>query len=241
MDPAYGDRYRHLYDNHWWWRAREKVVLAELARSRPDGGWKRALDVGCGDGLLFGALGAYAAAVEGVEPDAHLVTNSLRPDGTIHVRRFDEAFRPGRRYDLVLFLDVLEHLDDPGAAVAHAATLMEPGGTLLVTVPAFLSLWTTHDDLNRHVTRYDRRELVALLSPHFTVDRARYFFRWVHPAKVVQRLIEGVTRPEPAPPQIPPPPLNATMYAMSRIEEALLAWSNIPVGSSLLAVGRKKG
>lgn len=241
MDPTYGEEYRHLYENHWWWRAREKVVLAELARVRPPGGWSRALDVGCGDGLIFGALGDYAAAVEGVEPDAHLVTERLRSDGTIHVRPFDPSFQPGRRFGLVLFLDVLEHLDDPSAAVAHAASLMEEEGTILVTVPAFRSLWTSHDDLNRHVTRYDRGELLALLSPHFTVDKARYFFRWVHPAKLFQRAMEGVTRPEPAPPQVPPPPLNATMYAMSRIEEAVLSWSTIPVGSSLLAVGRKRG
>ena len=53
MDPAYGQRYRALYEGHWWWRAREAVVLGELERMRPASGWKRALDVGCGDGLLF--------------------------------------------------------------------------------------------------------------------------------------------------------------------------------------------
>lgn len=239
MDPTYGERYRHLYRNHWWWRARERVVLAELDRLRPPQRWRRVLDVGCGDGLLFDKLGAYAAAVEGVEPDQALVSDALRDDGTIHVRPFDASFRPGRTFGLMLFLDVLEHLDDAEGAVAHAADLMEPGGVVLVTVPAFRHLWTTHDDLNRHVTRYTRQEMVALLSPHFTVEKARYFFRWVHPAKLVQRAMEAATKPQPAPPQIPPPPLNATMFAMSRIEEAVLGWSNIPVGSSLLAVARK--
>jgi len=239
VDPTYGQRYRDLYQRHWWWRARERVVLAELDRLRPSGGWRRALDVGCGDGLLFGKLRAYAAAVEGVEPDAGLVTQAMRDDGTIHVRPFDASFRPGRRFDLMLFLDVLEHLDDPQGAVAHAAELLEPGASVVVTVPAFMHLWTTHDDLNRHVTRYTRERMTALLEPHFRVEKARYFFRWVHPAKVVQRAMEMVTRPRPAPPAIPPPPLNATMYAMSRVEEMVLAWSNLPVGSSLLVVGRK--
>lgn len=240
MDPNYGKRYRELYRHHWWWRARERVVLGELDRLKPDGGWHRALDVGCGDGLLFGRLrGAYAATVEGVEPDAGLVTTAVREDGTIHVQPFDTSFQPGRSFDLMLFLDVLEHLDDAPGAVAHAASLLDPGGVVLVTVPAFRHLWTTHDDLNRHVTRYTRGEMVSLLSSHFRVEKARYFFRWVHPAKLVQRAMEAVTASEPAPPRIPPPPLNATMYAMSRVEEAVLSWSNIPVGSSLLAVARK--
>jgi 2-polyprenyl-3-methyl-5-hydroxy-6-metoxy-1,4-benzoquinol methylase len=240
MDPAYGKRYRELYQRHWWWRARERVVLAELWRFRPPDGWRRALDVGCGDGLLFPALRGYAAAVEGIEPDAALVTSAARADGTIHVRPFDASFVPGRSYDLVLFLDVLEHLRDPEAAVAHAASLTEPGGIVLVTVPAYRHLWTTHDDLNRHVTRYTRSELVALLSPHYAVERARYFFRWLHPAKLVQRVAETVRRPELAPPGIPPAPLNAVMYLASRAEDALLGWSGMPVGSSLLAVGRKR-
>lgn len=240
MDPTYGERYRKLYERHWWWRAREAVVLRELDRLRPPGGWRRALDVGCGDGLLFERLGAYAADIEGVEPDAALVSSAVRDGGTIHVRPFDETFRPGRAFDLVLFLDVIEHLDDAGGAVAHAASLLSPGGVVLVTVPAFRHLWTTHDDLNRHVTRYTRAELVALLSRHFEVERARYFFRWVHPAKLVQRAMEAVRPAEPTPPAVPPPPLNGMMYAMSRVEEAVLSWSTIPVGSSLLAVARKR-
>jgi hypothetical protein len=82
--------------------------------------------------------------------------------------------------------------------------------------------------------------MVELLSPHFAVERARYFFRWVHPAKLAQRAMEAVRRPEPAPPEIPPPPLNAAMYAMSRVEEAVLGRLDVPVGSSLLVVARKR-
>jgi 2-polyprenyl-3-methyl-5-hydroxy-6-metoxy-1,4-benzoquinol methylase len=240
MDPAYGQRYRELYLRHWWWRARERVVLTYLDRARPKEGWCRALDVGCGDGLLFPALRGYAASVEGVEPDAALVSRAAREDGIIHVRPFDASFAPGRTFDLVLFLDVLEHLDDPGAAVAHAASLMDPGGTLLVTVPAYMHLWTTHDDINHHRMRYTRSALTALLAPHFALDTVRYFFRWVHPVKLAQRAAEMVRRPEPAPPEIPPAPLNAAMYVLSRAEDALLGWSQVPVGSSLLAVGRKR-
>jgi 2-polyprenyl-3-methyl-5-hydroxy-6-metoxy-1,4-benzoquinol methylase len=240
MDPAYGQRYRELYLRHWWWRARERVVLACLDRARPKARWHRALDVGCGDGLFFQALRDYAAAVEGVEPDAALVTRATRDDGIIHVRPFDASFAPGRTFDLVLFLDVLEHLDDPGAAVAHAASLMQPGGTLVVTVPAFRHLWTTHDDINHHRTRYTRRRLSALLAPHFDLDTVRYFFRWVHPVKAAQHVVEAVLRPAPAPAGIPPAPVNAAMYALSRVEEGLLGRLDIPLGSSLLAMGRKR-
>jgi len=240
MDRAYGERYRTLYERHWWWRAREAVVCRELDRLRPANGWRHALDVGCGDGLLFPRLRDYAAHVEGVEPDTDLVTARARDEGTIYVQRFDTTFRPPHRYDLMLFLDVLEHIPEAGDAVAHAASLMEPGGVLLVTVPAYRHLWTTHDDLNQHVTRYAQAELVRLLSTAFEVEKARHFFRWVHTAKIVQRAMEGVRRPTPAPPAVPPRLLNAMMYAISRAEEATLSWSTLPVGSSLMAVARKR-
>jgi 2-polyprenyl-3-methyl-5-hydroxy-6-metoxy-1,4-benzoquinol methylase len=198
------------------------------------------LDVGCGDGLLFGRLGAYAAHIEGVEPDETLVSPERAAGGRIHIRAFDSTFRSDRPYDLILFLDVLEHMDDAAGVVVHAADLLEAGGVALVTVPAFRHLWTTHDDLNHHRTRYTRAELHALLSGALQVEKVRYFFRWVHPAKAVQRATEGVTRRQPTAPTVPPAPLNATMYAMSRVEEAVLGWSTIPVGSSLLAVARKR-
>ncbi len=239
MDPEYGARYRDLYRRHWWWRAREAVVARELEGLVPAGGWDRALDVGCGDGLLFPVLGRFAREVEGVEPDGDLVTRAARDDGEIHVRPFDTSFRPGRRYGLVLFLDVLEHMDDPEGAVAHAAELLEPGGVVLVTVPAWMHLWTSHDELNRHVTRYDARSLRALLSTALEVEEVRYFFRWVHKAKLAQRAWEAVTRPEPAPPGVPPAPVNAALYALSRVEEKLMRRVPLPMGSSLLAVGRK--
>jgi 2-polyprenyl-3-methyl-5-hydroxy-6-metoxy-1,4-benzoquinol methylase len=240
VDPTYGERYRKLHEQHWWWRARERLVLGELDRLRPDGGWRRALDVGCGDGLFFGQLRRYADTVEGVEPDERLVSEFRRADGSIHLRNFDATFNPGCRYDLVVFLDVLEHMEDPETAVRHASSLVEDGGVVVVTVPAFRHLWTTHDTLNHHVTRYTKGELVELLSVGFAVEKARYFFRWVHAAKIVQRGMEALRRPEPSAPSVPPRLLNQVLYGLSRAEETLIGRMPLAVGSSLLAVARKR-
>ena len=241
MDAAYGAQYRELHERHWWWRAREAVVVRELERMRPPDGWQRALDVGCGDGLFFDVLERYAQEVEGVEPDTALVSPQRAEDGRIHPWPFDSSFRPGRTYDLMLFLDVFEHIRDASGAVTHAASLLQPGGTVIVTVPAYRHLWTTHDELNRHVTRYSRGELVRLLSKSLDVVHARHFFGWVHPAKIFQRVVEAVRRPEPSPPGIPPAPINRVLYALSRVDEAVSRHLPLPIGSSLLAVARKRG
>lgn len=242
MDSGYGARYRDLYRRHWWWRARERVILDTLRRHEPPSGWRAVLDVGCGDGLFFDELARLPGVrlVEGVEPAAALVS----PDGPhrdrIHVAPFDASFDPGRRYSLVLMLDVLEHLSDPAAALRHALSLLEPDGVFLATVPAFMALWTRHDALNHHYTRYDRGSFRALAGEGgLRLDELRYFFHWTAAAKVATRVKEALIPGEPASPAVPPAPLNAALYALSRVEEQLLGPLRLPVGSSLLAVGRR--
>lgn len=240
MDPEYARRYRELYDEHWWWRARERLVLETLRRHRPAAGWRRILDVGCGDGLLFDRLREFGE-VDGVEADASLVSPRGRHRARIHVQPFDATFQPRKRYSLVLMLDVIEHLRDPMGALRHVAELLERDGILVATVPAFPILWTTHDDLNHHLTRYTRQSFGALAEQAgLRVDAARYFFHWLFPAKLVVRLLEALTRSPPAPPRVPAPGLNRSLYLLSRLEQRLLTPLPMPFGASLLVVGRSK-
>jgi 2-polyprenyl-3-methyl-5-hydroxy-6-metoxy-1,4-benzoquinol methylase len=53
-------------------------------------------------------------------------------------------------------LDALEHLENPVAALRHVCELLTPEGTFIATVPAFMALWTNHDVLNHHFTRYTK-------------------------------------------------------------------------------------
>ena len=243
MDADYGAQYRDLFQRHWWWRAREAVILAALARHQPAGGWGRVLDVGCGDGLFFDVLAALPGVtrVEGVEPAAALVSPAGPHRAQIHVAPFDASFDAGHRYRLVLMLDVLEHLPDPVAALHHALSLLEPDGMFLATVPAFMALWTRHDALNHHQTRYDRRSLEAVASQAgLEIMEARYFFRWTAVAKLFTRLAEWLVPGEPAAPRVPPPALNRLLGTLSRVEEQVLGHVPVPFGSSLLVVGRKE-
>jgi SAM-dependent methyltransferase len=240
MDSDYGARYRELFQRHWWWRARERVILDALRAHQPAAGWGNVLDVGCGDGLFFDELAMLPGVrlVEGVEPAEALVS----PDGPhrarIHAAPFDATFDPKRRYSLIVMLDVLEHLPDPAASLRHAVALLEPGGVFLATVPAFLALWTRHDDLNHHFTRFDKASFRALAaSAGLRVDQSRYFFHWTAAAKIATRVKEALIPGAPASPAVPPAPMNHALYALSRLEERLLGAVPLPFGSSLLVVG----
>lgn len=237
MDPRYAAHYRRLYEEHWWWRARERVILAELERLRPPGGFGPILDVGCGDGLFLPRLAAFGDP-EGVEPDAALLTDAGRRSGRIHVGPFDRTFQPDRRYGLILLLDVIEHVTDDRACLGHALALLAPAGAVVVTVPAFRVLWTAHDDVNHHVTRYTRRGFLRLAAEvGLRVDRVRYLFQFTAAAKLAARGKEALLGARPGLPAIPPPWANRLLDAAARLEERTLGRLPVPFGSSLLVVG----
>src|SRR5207244_13531851 len=129
----------------------------------------------------------------------------------------DRSSRPGRGYGLILMLVVLDHLPEPVEALRHALALLEPGGILLVTVPAFPLLWTNHDVLNHHYTRYTKASFARLArAAGLRIVRSRYFFQWLFPAKLGVRLLEAVSPRPPAPPRVPPPWINRALHLVSR-------------------------
>ena len=240
MDTEYGARYRELFQRHWWWRARERVILAALDAHRPATGYRSILDVGCGDGLFFDRLSEIDGVqlVEGIEPAESLVSPRGPHRERITVAPFDDSFTPVRTYSAILMLDVLEHLPEPAAALRHALSLLEPRGVFVATVPAFMALWTRHDALNHHYTRYDKASFRALSTEAgMRIDEMRYFFRWTAAAKIATRVVEALVPGEPRSPEVPPAPINRALYALSRLEERMVGALPLPFGSSLLIVG----
>ena len=235
MNPEYAAAYRNLYERHWWWRAREAMLVREIEVHQPVGGWGKVLDVGCGDGLFFDELARFGE-VWGVESDESLVPAHSRHRDRIHVGPFEAGFSPEHRFGLVLMLDVLEHLPNPVAALEHAGRLLRPDGRVLITVPAFPALWTHHDDLNRHFVRYRKRSLAAVMEPAgLRMISSRYFFHWLFPVKLAVRTLEQLSRPDGRPTTVPPGWLNALLFGLTRLEQAALQRVHLPFGSSLLA------
>jgi SAM-dependent methyltransferase len=241
VDRDYGDRYRDLFERHWWWRARTEYVIETLRRYRPESGWKTILDIGCGDGLFFSRLSEFGE-VEGVEPDAQLV-NPANPDRSrIHICPFDESFTVGKSYSLILMLDVLEHLEHPVAALKHALELLEPQGMFMATVPAFRALWTNHDVINHHFTRYTKQTFREIANrAGLEIEEERYLYHWTFPVKLGVRLVEGALRLKPKPPVAGKGWINETLFNVSRLEQKLLTPLPVPFGTSLMVIGRKKG
>jgi SAM-dependent methyltransferase len=238
MDAQYAAVYPELYRNHWWWRVREEILLRKIGSILGSVRNARILDVGCGAGLFFDALEPFGRP-EGIESDPAAVAQSGKWKNHIMVGELDDSYEPAAPFDLILMLDVLEHISKPDQLLRRAARVLAPGGRILVTTPAFNWLWTTHDELNHHVTRYTAGEMRSTVerSGLVTLENG-YMFQSLVVPKLIVRVKEALTSAPARIPRIPPPALNRAIQTWFRQEYAVAGW--LPFGGSLLTIAARQ-
>jgi SAM-dependent methyltransferase len=163
MDRALWEQISAVEDRHWWFTARRSIILHLVSQLAPAGA--SVLDIGCGTGFTLEAL-AQRYDAWGLEPDA-AVRARTREAVRHRVLAGDTgnlSALAGRTFDVVLLLDVLEHVENDRAELSAAMAALAPGGKLVITVPADPSLWSDHDIRNGHYRRHTEASLRALLA-----------------------------------------------------------------------------
>jgi SAM-dependent methyltransferase len=157
-ETAYREHYE-VEDRHWWYRGRWAVVEALLTKAdlppRP-----RILDAGCGTGGNLRKFERIGIA-SGVEPSAEAV-GFCRERGLERVQQAGLESLPFEdgSFDLVAATDVVEHVAAEEQALRELWRVTVPGGAMLLTVPAYMWLWSEEDVNLHHHRRYTRRRLV---------------------------------------------------------------------------------
>lgn len=162
-------------EQHWWYRGRRRIIRAELDRLRLPAD-AHILDAGCGSGRTLVELVDYGT-VSGIElsPAAAEVARS-RGLGDVRIGRVEELPFASESFDLVTCLDVIEHTPDDRITLRELRRVTRVGGWLLLTVPAYQSLWSTHDEVNHHYRRYNRGTLrAAAVDAGWRVERMTSF------------------------------------------------------------------
>jgi SAM-dependent methyltransferase len=114
-------------------RRAARRLLDLLAQHVPSG---RLLDVGSGHGLLLDEARRRGYAAEGLELSRVAARHARETLGLrVHERTLEEPLFEGERFDAIVLADLLEHLDDPCAALDRCTELLAPGGALMVVTP----------------------------------------------------------------------------------------------------------
>jgi SAM-dependent methyltransferase len=198
-------------------------------------------DLGCGVGANLGVLEQFGPTV-GVDSSAEAVAY-CHERGQANVRQGDIGSLPelpAESGSVVMLADVIEHLDDEHACLRVAHRLLKPGGVLVVTVPAFMFLWSALDEIAHHRRRYTERDLRQVVSRHFTLEWSTYFNTLLFGSVLAGRLLEGLLRRDGTDQtRLPPPPVNEVLKRVFASEARWLGRVRFPFGVSVLCVARK--
>lgn len=161
FDPHFFTTLNAVERSHFWFVGRRQVVLDTLRRTVPDLAQRRLFDIGCGSGGLLEFLSATGIAVAGACDAYEESLDLVRRRMDVPLLVVDEGRLPplGSGYELLGMFDVLEHLDDDAGTLRFLASVLRPGGVLVLTVPAHPVLFDEMDEIAHHRRRYTRAEL----------------------------------------------------------------------------------
>lgn len=140
----------------------------------------------------------------------------------------------GERFDALLYIDVLEHIEDDRGELVRAAAHLEPGGKLVVLAPAHQSLFSEFDRAIGHFRRYDRRSLAALAPAGTELVALTYLDSVGWLASLANRLLLRRSLPTPAQIRV----WDGVLVPLSGVLDRLLLGR---FGKSVLAVWRRPG
>ncbi len=244
------EMYPHIQkveQTHWWYVARRKIIFDWVWRILSDYSSPQLLDVGCGTGFNLEFLRAHGYnQVTGLD----FSTEALNFCRSRHLTRLicSDGARPplrGQSFDVVIALDLIEHLEDDNQALGELAHLLKPRGVLIIFTPAFNFLWGLQDEVSQHYRRYTAPELRRKVTQAgLTIDKLTYanifLFPFIWAGRMVLRWrgnkIQGTSEND-----LHPAWSNNLLQAIFAAERPLLRYLNFPFGVSLLCVARKSG
>ncbi|PZU96169.1 MAG: class I SAM-dependent methyltransferase [Pseudanabaena sp.] len=237
--------YQEMYSlerQHWWFLARRKILTGLISHYLPQG---QVLDVGCGTGFILEELqkssnNYNAWGLDNAEPAIAFCQQKKLTRITQGILGHDGLTK--HSFDMVMFLDVIEHLDEDEQAVELAKDYLSLVGKLLITVPAYQFLWSAHDQIHGHKRRYTKKKLIELLhKTGYEVSYISYFNTFLFPLIAIARLLGNLRdRHQASDVSLPPSPVNQLLYQIFRWEKYFLPYLSFPFGVSIVCVAKPK-
>lgn len=250
FDPRYFDRLFSIEDRHFWFSARRRVI-ADVVRPLVAGlepGY-HVLEIGCGGGNLLPMLQSVCRGGRVVGMDLfHEALQLARRRTDAPLIRADIEHPPfSRPFEIVGMFDVIEHLPDDVGTLRRVREMLRPGGRAVVTVPAYMALWSYFDRAAHHQRRYHPEQLhQTLTGAGFEVEFLSPFMSLLFPMMYLSRRLRA-DRPDVDSHHDRATDELRIVPGVNGVMRAALSWEprwlskrrRLPIGTSLIAVARR--
>jgi len=230
-------------ETHWWFVGRRRLFARELAAISPSLN-PRVLDIGTGAGSNLRMLRdlGYRNVVGLDASDSAIDFCAIKGFDTVHKGDICNMPFGDGSMDLILATDVIEHVDADARAVREIERVLAPGGTALLTVPAFQCLWGLQDEKAFHKRRYRLREFERLLRASGLGLVKRYYFNYLlfGPLWLARKLFRIFNVSPASEGEINTRFLNALFGGIFAVDTATAGLIKPPFGVSILAVVAKR-
>ena len=187
---------RRYGETNYWYVSRRELIIWAIGKYFSSA--KNAIDIGCGTGFnLLGIKQHYPTlCLHGCDASQRSLQIARSYDTDINF--FESSIyevNSEKKFDLVMALDVLEHLDEDVLALKNIHGLLADKGGAIITVPQHPFLWSPADEYAHHVRRYTRKELLSKAAEAgFKVDRTTSFVTSLFPLMVASRLFDRILK-----------------------------------------------
>jgi len=233
-------RLSQIERTHFWFVGR-RALIGRLLRKYLGDKAKLVLDLGCGTGMMVDVLMRQGYQVLGLDlrPEGLYAIHKTLPRSWLLQAEATQLPLAENVFDVLLLLDVLEHVNDQ-VLLREVHRVLRPGGLAMVTVPAMPWLWSSRDEAAGHLRRYTRRQLKSVLEKTgLRVEETLYYQCLFFPLILFTRFLGhrrmASVNLEEQPPQV----LNALMTWISKLEVKLGSVVPWPWGSTLVAACRR--
>jgi SAM-dependent methyltransferase len=231
----------NLERTHWWFSGRRrllKFLLSYLSIQKDS----TVIDVGCGVGSNLPLLKSMGLKVIGIDSESYSLSFAKNLSGTLLING-DVLRLPvkSNSIGLVIATDLLEHLDDDSMGIKEIHRTLRREGKLILTVPAFKSLWGIQDVVGMHKRRYSKNEFLRKIEREgFIVMKSSYFnFFLFFPIFLGRRLIRLLGVKIESENKINSPLINFFLKTLFSIEPYILKHFSFPFGVSVFCIARK--
>lgn len=231
-----------VVESHWWFVCRRRlfarlIVGLGIDKTAPT------LDVGTSSGtnlILLRDLGF--SHVTGLDPSTEAVEYCARRElPPVRLGRIEAMPFENDSMHLILATDVLEHIPDDDAAMAEISRVLVSGGHVLISVPAFPSLWGLQDEVSHHLRRYRMKALASKVQKAgLEIEQSFHFnFLLFGPIWLARQVLSQLKPKVASENAINTPFINRAFCWIFGFDVAVAPWLKPPFGVSVLILARK--